>query len=68
MNTIGVRRVPKTGARGGERERGSYPIRMGVGWLVSSPEKKFKYKMSVEAILIHFETNFACEILYRQNM
>ena len=26
------------------------------------PEKFFKFKMSVEAILIHFETMFACEI------
>ena len=60
--------MPKTRARGGERERSSYPIRMGVGWLVSSPEKNFIYKMSVEEILIHFETNFACEILYRHNM
>ena len=27
-----------------------------------SPEKKFKFKMSVEAILMHFETMFACEL------
>ena len=27
-----------------------------------SPEKVFKINMSVEAILMHFETNFACEI------
>ena len=26
-----------------------------------SPEKNFKIKMSVEAILMHFETIFACE-------
>ena len=25
-------------------------------------EKNFKFKMSVEAILMHFETMFACEI------
>ena len=27
-----------------------------------SPEKIFEFKMSVEAILMHFETIFACEI------
>ena len=27
-----------------------------------TPEKFFDFKMSVEAILMHFETMFACEI------
>ena len=27
-----------------------------------SPERNFKFKLSVEAILRHFETMFACEI------
>ena len=31
-----------------------------LGVLGISPEKNFKIKMSVEAILMHFETNFAC--------
>ena len=29
-----------------------------------SPEKIFIFKMCVEAILMHFETMFACEILF----
>ena len=28
----------------------------------SPPRKKIEIKISVEAILMHFETNFACEI------
>ena len=35
---------------------------MGGGVRGISPENFFKTKMSVEAILMHFETNFACEI------
>ena len=37
------------------------PPRVRGVWGIS-PEKIFKFKMSVEAILIHFETMFACEI------
>ena len=33
----------------------------GVGWSGSSPEPTFKLEMPVEANLIHFEINFACE-------
>ena len=36
------------------------PFVRGVGGI--SPEKIFKFKMSVEAILMDFETMFACEI------
>ena len=36
-------------------------LRKGLGWLGSSHEKTLKLKMSVEAIQIHFVTNFACE-------
>ena len=53
LNAIGVPRRPKARA-GGEHERGG-----GVRGM--SPEK-IKFKMSVEAILMHFETIFACEI------
>ena len=52
LNAIGV---------GGEYERGSFHLLVrGVRRI--SPEKIFKFKMSVEAILMHFETMFACEI------
>ena len=51
LNAIGVHRVPK--ARDGESTRGSLtPSRKGV-WGIS-PEKIFKFKMSVEAILRPF--------------
>ena len=39
--------------------RGTSPSRKGVRG--TSLEKIFKSKMSVEAILMHFETMFACE-------
>ena len=45
---------------GGEHERGHTPSRKGGRGI--SPEKIFKFNMSVEAILMHFETIFACEI------
>ena len=35
--------------------------RKGLGWLGSSHKKTLKHKVSVEAIQIHFVTNFACE-------
>ena len=38
----------------------SLPLVRGVRGI--SPEKIFKFKMSVEAILMHFETMFPCEI------
>ena len=46
----------------GESTRGVKlpPLVMGVRGI--SPEKNLKFKMSVEAILMHFETMFACEI------
>ena len=59
LNAIGVPRGPKARV-GGEHERGGVVFRKG-GWGIS-PEKNFKFKMSVEAILMHFETMFACEI------
>ena len=46
---------------GGGHARGSYtPLVMGDRGL--SPEKIFEFNMSVEAILMHFETIFACKI------
>ena len=50
----------KSPSRGRERE-GDYPLFV-RGVRGTSPEKFFILKMSVEAILIHFETMFACEI------
>ena len=58
LNATGVPRGPKARA-GGEHERGLYPVR-GVRGI--SPEKFFELNMSVEAILMHFETIFAWEI------
>ena len=60
LNAIGVPRGPKTRA-GGDHERGDVPTsrKLGSGDL---PENFFEFKMSVEAILMHFETMFACEI------
>ena len=61
LNATGVPRGPKARA-GGEHERGDGPpSRKGVGG--SPPEKIFTFKMSLKAILMHFETIFACEIL-----
>ena len=52
MNAIGVPRGPKARA-GGEHERGNLPpLVRGVRGI--SPENFFKFKMSVEAILMHF--------------
>ena len=52
MNAIGVPRGPKARA-GGEHERVTFPpFVRGVRGI--SPEKIFKFKMSVEAILMHF--------------
>ena len=59
LNAIGVPRGPKARVGGGH-ERGVNPRRKGGPGV--SPEKIFKFKMSVEAILMHFETMFACEI------
>ena len=61
LDSIGVPRGPKARA-GGEHERGKYPpLVRGVRGI--TPEKLFKIKMSVEAILMHFETNLAYEIM-----
>ena len=73
LHTQGRRRFLKSGTAikshrrsararaGGEHERGiCRPLVRGVRGI--SPEKFFKSKMSVEAILMHFETMFACEI------
>ena len=55
-----VQRGPKERA-GGEQERGvNPPLVRGVRGF--SLEKIFKFKMSVEAILMHSETMFTCEI------
>ena len=60
LNALGVPRGPKARV-GGEHERGDEPPsrKGGSGDL---PKKIFKFKLSVEAILMHFETTFACEI------
>ena len=60
LNAKGVPRGPKARA-GGEQERGVTPTLVrGVRGI--SPEKCFEFNMSVEAILMHVETIFACEI------
>ena len=60
LNAIGVPRGPKTRA-GGEHERGVIPhFVRGVRGI--SPQKIFEFNMSVEAILMHFETIFAGRI------
>ena len=60
LNAIGVPRGPKARV-GVEHERVKFlPSRKGFRGI--TPEKIFKFKMSVEAILMHFETMFACEI------
>ena len=45
----------------GESTRGVFTPSCIRGVRGVSPEKIFKIKMSVEAILMHFETIFACE-------
>ena len=47
-------------SRGRAREGVKPPFVRGVRGI--SPEKFFEFNMSVEAILMHFETIFACEI------
>ena len=59
LNAIGVPRGAEGPSRGRAREGESLFVR-GVRGI--SPEKIFKFKMSVEAILMHVETMFACEI------
>ena len=54
LNAIGVQRGPKA------RVGGVSPFWKGGSGI--SPGKIFKFKMSVEAILTHFEIMFACEI------
>ena len=61
LNAIGVPLGPEARA-GGEHERGVSPPPLLKGVRGVSPEKNFKFMMSVEAILMHFETMFACEI------
>ena len=54
LNAIGVPRGPEARA-GGEHEKGDeHPSHKGGSGV--SPNKIFKFKMSVEAILLHFET------------
>ena len=63
LNAIGVPRGLNARA-GGEYERRSHPVSEGGGgggWGIS-PEKFFEFNMSVEAILMHYETIFACKI------
>ena len=57
LNALGVPRGPKARA-GGDDEGGGggTPLRKG------SREKIFEFNMSVEAILMHFETIHACKI------
>ena len=63
LNGVCLSRGPKARV-GGEHERGDFPpSRKGGGGVRGiSPEKIFKFKMSLEAILMHFETMFACGI------
>ena len=63
LNAIGVPRGPKARV-GGEHERGRFPLLVRGVWGIS-PEKIFKFKMSVESILMPFETMFACEIRHQ---
>ena len=49
------------GSSGGEHERRLYPRRV-RGFRGISPENFFEFNMSVGAILMHFETIFACKI------
>ena len=60
VNAMGIPQGPKARV-GGEHERGEFPLLVrGFGGF--PPKKIFKFKISVEVILIHFETIFACEI------
>ena len=47
-------------ARAEGTSRGGHQRGWGIGGI--SPEKIFKFKMSVEVFLMYFETMFACEI------
>ena len=60
LKGIGIPRGPNAQAEG-KHERGNFPSLVSGVWGISL-EKRFKFKMSVEAILMHFETIFACEI------
>ena len=57
------------GSSGGRAREGESPLLGRVVWAIS-PEKMFEFQMSVEVILMHFETIFACEfgLLYRHFM
>ena len=61
LNAKGVPRGPKGRAGEGESTRGGYTLLV-RGDRGISPENIFEFNMSVEAILVHFETIFACEI------
>ena len=56
IEPIGVPRGSKA------RVGGEHESRKGGGVWGVSPEKIFELNMSVEAILMHFETIFACKI------
>ena len=71
----GRRRLLKSGtaiehrsarAEGSSRGRAREGVTPPLGWGVwgISPEKIFEFNMSVEAILRHFETIFACKIRF----
>ena len=63
LNVIGVPRGSKARAGGGGRAREGVisPLVRGVRGI--SPENFFEFNMSVEAVLMHFETiQFACKI------
>ena len=49
------------GSSGGRAREGVIPLFLRGVWGIS-PEKFFEFNMSVEAILMHFETIFACKI------
>ena len=53
-------RVP-TIRGGGEKTRGGVDPPLVRGVRGTSPKKTLKFKMTKEAILLHFETIFACE-------
>ena len=78
MTHQGRRRVLKSGTAiprgpkaraGGEHERGNFPA-TAKGLRGISPEKIFKFKMSVEAILMHFRPCLLVRfgLLYRHFM
>ena len=58
LNALGEGRRLERGG-GGEHDRGPYTSGKGVR---GSPPEKFEINMSLEAILMHFETIFACAI------